>query len=115
MKTYTIDATGKKLGRIASEAAAILIGKNTTDFAKNTAPNVEVTVANASQLDISSKKADEKMYGRYSGYPGGLKFESLGKLSARKGYKAIVSKAVKGMLPKNKLQPIMLKNLIVTE
>lgn len=115
MKTYTLDATGKKLGRIASEAAALLIGKNTTDFAKNTAPKVTVTVTNASKLDISNKKAVEKEYGRYSGYPGGLRFEALGDLAQRKGYKAIVSHAVKGMLPKNKLQAVMLKNLVVTE
>lgn len=112
---YEIDATNKKLGRVGTEVASLLMGKNRTDFVRNSIPDVKVVVHNASKLDITAKKAGQKKYARFSGYPSGLKFESLAVLSARKGYGEIVRKAVKGMLPKNKLQALMMKNLTVTE
>ena len=112
---YEIDATNKKLGRVSSEIAVLLMGKNLTDFVRNKNPEVSVMVTNVSKLDISGKKAREKEYHRYSGYPGGLKRESLAVLVDRRGYGEIVRQAVKGMLPKNKLQDRMLKNLTITE
>lgn len=114
-KTYTIDAKGKKLGRVASEAASILMGKNTATFVRNAIPSVKVTIVNASAADISDKKKEEKTYSSYSGFPGGLKVEKLGKVASTKGYKEVFRKAVKGMLPKNKLQTPMMKNLAVTD
>jgi large subunit ribosomal protein L13 len=115
MTKHVIDATNKKLGRIASEAAAILIGKNTPAFARNIAPEVKVEIINASKADITQKKKDGKFYLTYSGYPGGQKNETLAKLIERKGVTEAFIRAVKGMLPDNKLKTKMLINLTVTE
>lgn len=112
---YTIDATRKSLGRVASEAASILMGKNTPAFERNIAPKVTVKVENSSKLAITAKKSREKTYRYHSHYPGGERFETLAQLSARKGYGEAVWKAVYGMLPDNRLRKIMMKNLVVTE
>jgi large subunit ribosomal protein L13 len=114
-KEYTIDAKGGKLGRVASEVAKLLIGKNLTTFVRNSHPDVSVNVINASQLDVSDKKLREKTYARYSGYPGGLTKEKMARTVEKKGFSEALRKAIKGMLPKNKLQTPMLKNLIITE
>lgn len=111
---YKIDAAGKRLGQVATEAANYLIGKNSVNFVKNIAPDVLVTIENASQMDISDKKKTE-IYQSYSGYPGGRKEETLEHLGTRLGYAEVVKRTVKGMLPKNKLQSVRLKNLVVTE
>jgi len=115
MKTYTIDAQQKKLGRIASEAAKILMGKTSVDYAPNKVADVKVLVVNASKLDIDAKKKGEKEYNRYSGFPGGLFTTTLGAMIEKKGYGEAVRIAVEGMLPKNKLQAKMIKNPTVTE
>lgn len=112
---YTIDATNKSLGRLATEAATILMGKNKASFARNVIAGNKVVVTNASKLKISPKKLDEKIYTSYSGYPGGLKTARMGKVIDQKGYKEVVAKAVKGMLPDNKLKKDMLKLLTVTD
>ncbi len=112
---YTIDAQGKRLGIIATEVAKLLIGKNTTDFVKYKAPEVTVKVVNARLMDISEKKAKQETYQTYSGYPGGQKVETLGHLAKRRGYGEVLRRTVSGMLPKNKLRDVRLKNLIITE
>ena len=112
---HTIDAQGQSLGRVASRAASLLMGKNTTDFARNTSPKVKVTITNASKANISTKKMSDKLYKLYSGYPGGLKQSKMAKVVGDKGFKEVFRKAVYGMLPINKLRPIMIKNLIITE
>ncbi len=112
---YTIDAKNKKLGRLATEVAVLLMGKNTPDFVKNKIPNIKVEVLNLSKLDITDKKKDSTLYKRFSGYPGGLKIETLGKLESRLGIGNAFKKTVSGMLPKNKLRDRMLKNLVVNE
>ena len=114
-KEYTIDATGGKLGRVASEAAKFLIGKNLTTFVRNSHPDVSVKITNASKLDITEKKLQTDTHARYSLYPGGLVKEPLAKTVEKKGYSEIFRLAIKGMLPKNKLQTPMLKNLNITE
>ncbi|MEK7514614.1 MAG: uL13 family ribosomal protein [Patescibacteria group bacterium] len=114
-KEYTLDAKGKKLGRVASEAAKILLGKDKSDFMKNTVALVKVKVVNASGLLITEKKKCEKTYARYSGYPGGLRHESLEDIIEKKGCKAALWEAVYGMLPGNKLRTPRLKNLIISE
>jgi len=114
-KEYTIDAQSKSLGRIASEAAVLLMGKNETDFARNVAPSVKVQIINASKASIHPKKLDMKKYKSYSGYPGGLKETPMKKVIEKKGYSELFRTAVNGMLPKNKLQSVMMKNLIITE
>lgn len=113
-KEYTIDASGKRLGKIATEAASYLIGKNSPEVARNIVTPVTVTIINASKMDLSDKKSKE-IYQSYSGYPGGRKTETMEHLGVRRGYGEAVKRTIKGMLPKNKLQTIMMKNLNVTE
>ncbi|MFH1473004.1 MAG: 50S ribosomal protein L13 [bacterium] len=110
-----IDATGKRPGRLATEIAIILMGKNRTDFAKNRIPDVQVEVTSASEMNIDLNKSKAKEYHSYSGYPGGLKTITMEKLIATKGAKEVLRKAVSGMLPKNKLRAKMLKNLIIKD
>jgi large subunit ribosomal protein L13 len=113
-KEYIIDATNKRLGRVATEAASVLLGKNTTHFAKNVVEPVLVKITNAKQLDISEKRSKEE-FQTYSGHPGGLKRETLGHLAGRRGHGEVVRRVVSGMLPKNKLHKLRMHNLEVTE
>lgn len=111
---FTIDATGKKLGRVTSEAASILRGKRDTGFAPNKISDVKVTITNASKLDLSEKRLNEELQ-TYSGYPGGQKLETRGHLKDRRGIKEVIMRTVRGMLPRNKLRTEMLKNLIIKD
>lgn len=111
----TIDATNKKLGRVASVAAAALMGKDTVTFARHILTDVKVEVTNASKLNVDDTKKRTKVYQRYSGYPGGQREITLGKISETKGLKEAVRIAVRGMLPPNKLRAKMLKNLTITD
>lgn len=110
---YTIDVKGKSLGRAASEVAAILRGKNTPGFTSNKAPDVKVEILNVADIKISGNKMDQRDYKSFSGYPGGLKLTKMKEVVKKKGNEFIFKKAVLGMLPKNKLQSIMIKNLII--
>ena len=112
---HTIDAQGKKLGRIATAAATMLMGKDRTDFVRNAIPDVKVSIINAGKIWTSNKKMEEKIYTTYSGYPGGLKEETYAKVKKNKGMQEIVKKAVYGMLPDNKLRPIRMKRLTITD
>jgi large subunit ribosomal protein L13 len=112
---HTIDASQQKIGRIATKAAVLLMGKNLPNFKRNVAPKIQVEIINASKVDVTAKKLRDTAYPRYSGYPGGLRFESMGQIATKKGFAAVIEEAVKGMLPKNKLQNGMLKNLTITE
>ncbi len=113
-REYTIDAEGKRLGIVATEAATYLLGKDKPDFTKNIVAPVTVTIINVAKLDMTDKKKAE-IYQTYSGYPGGQKDETFAHLADRRGYAEPVRRTVKGMLPRNKLQAVMMKNLIVTE
>ena len=110
----TIDAAGKKLGRLATEIAVALRRKDSADFAPQEFPKVMVTVKNASKIDMSDKKAEHKIKS-FSGYPGGLKQESAGHLASRRGMKAVLEHAVSGMLPKNKLRQRFIQMLTIEE
>lgn len=112
---YTIDAENKKLGRLATEVAVLLMGKNKTDFTRNALPTDTVEVKNLSKLSVAPAKKESTIYKRYSGYPGGLKQETLSHLSSRRGFGEVFRQTVAGMLPKNKLRARMLKNLTVSE
>lgn len=111
---YTIDAQNKKLGRLATEIAVLLMGKNNPDFARNKVFDAEIKVVNADKIDILSKKLEAKIYKSYSGYPGGLKETGGKEMKKTKGTKEMLKKAVYGMLPKNKLRDRMIKNLTIT-
>lgn len=112
----TIDATDKSFGRVATEAANILRGKDSPDFERNRITGKKVNIINASAVRITTRgKLTDKKYVRYSGYPGGLKKESLKKLLERRGYKEAFKRAVRGMLPGNKLRPELMKRLNISE
>lgn len=118
METKTIieiDAAGRALGRVATEAASALRGKNSLAFMRHLDPKVAVTVVNAKQLKIAPQKLTDKNYRRYTGYPGGLKSASLEQVIAKKGYAEPLRRAIKGMLPANKLRAKMLNNLTIHE
>ncbi len=112
--TYTIDAAGKRLGKVASEAARVLIGKNDPAFAKHIKSDVQVNITNVSKLDIPEKKKGE-IYQTYSGYPGGQKSETLSHLATRLGYKEVLKRTIGGMLPNNKHKKRLLLQLSITE
>lgn len=114
-KTYTIDAAGKTLGRVAAEAAKALMGKTSADYTPHIRSNVEVSVVNAGKLYTREKKRVQKIYTTYSGYPGGLKSESLASLNARKGKGEAIRRAVKRMLPRNTMLVGRMKNLLITD
>lgn len=113
MKTITIDATGKKLGRLATEIAMILQGKDSPDYMPHIIANVAVVVDNASKLDLAGRM--EREYKTYSGYPGGLRLETAGHLKNRKGTEAVIRHAVSGMLPKNTHRSRLLAKLTINE
>ena len=112
--THTIDAAGKSLGRVASEAAKALMGKMRADYTPHKNSGVKVSVVNADKLHSTEKKRTQKIYTSYSGYPGGLKRESLASLNARKGKGEAIRRAVKRMLPRNTMLVARLKNLSIT-
>ena len=112
---YTINAKDRVPGRVATEVAVLLMGKNRTDFARNRIPDVEVEVISSSQMSLSAKKLREKMYSSHSGFPGSLKRRSQNYIVKTKGAKEVLRRAVYGMLPKNKLRARMMKNLRIKE
>ncbi|MCD5389959.1 MAG: 50S ribosomal protein L13 [Candidatus Pacebacteria bacterium] len=113
-REYIFDAEGQSLGRMASDIAMTLRGKNEPSFEPNVAPDVTVTINNASKVSLNDSQLKAE-YKRYSGYPGGLRHESREHSIERLGFQIVWEKAVKGMLPNNRLRPIMMKNLIINE
>lgn len=113
--TYTIDATGKSIGRVASEAAKLLMGKNTASFTKHIQTDVTVIIEHASNVVVSDKKKRMKLYSSYSGYQGGLTQRSLGHVIEKRGMREALKHAVRGMLPNNKLRPGRLKRLTIKD
>lgn len=107
---HIIDASGKILGRLATEVARILMGKHKANYVPYLDTGDFVVVTNASKVKISGKKAQTKTYTRHSGYPGGLKVETFDKMIQKKP-EFIIEHAVKGMLPHNKLGKTMIKKL----
>lgn len=101
-KWYVVDAADQRLGRLASEIATILRGKNKPTFTPHLDTGDFVIVINAEKVLVTGNKAEQKLYRRHSGRPGGMKVETFAKLQARIPER-IIEKAVKGMLPKNAL------------
>lgn len=111
--TYTIDASGRTLGRVASEAAHALLGKRSVAFVKNRALPMRVVIENAGKLYLPARRTKGKVYTRYTGYPGGLREMTMEEMIAKKGIEEVVKKTVDGMIPRNKLRTPRMKNLIV--
>ena len=101
-KWYVVDASGQTLGRLASQVARILMGKENPRYTPFLDTGDHVIIINAEKIVLTGLKADQKLYRRYTGFPGGLREESFVKLLARRP-EAIVEQAVKGMLPKSKM------------
>ena len=107
---HLVDASGLPIGRLASEIAQILRGKHKPQYVPHLDVGDHVVVVNASEIAITSKKPEQKMYHSHSGFPGGIKSESFNSLRQRKPER-IIERAVWGMLPKNRLGRSILKKL----
>jgi len=111
-KWWLVDANGKILGRLASEVASLLRGKNKPQYADFMDMGDFVIVVNAEKIRVTGKKLDQKRYYSHSGYPGGIKETTLKELKDKKP-EEVIRKAVWGMLPKNKLNRAIHKKLKV--
>ena len=113
--THTIDAKGKSVGRVASQAAKVLLGKTTPDFAKNKVAEVKVVITNTAQTKMTEKRQNETLHERYSGYPGGFKIRTNTKIIDKFGWSELYRLAIYNMLPANKLRAILMKRLTINE
>jgi large subunit ribosomal protein L13 len=109
---YVVDATDQTLGRLSSRVARILEGKHKPEYATHLDMGDHVIVLNAARVAVTGEKRDQKVYYRHSGYPAGLKEETLGHLLARRP-EEVIRRAVKGMLPHNRLGAKQLRKLKV--
>lgn len=107
-----VDADGAVLGRLATQVAATLRGKNKATFTPNLDTGDPVVIVNAAKIKVTGKKLADKMYVRHSGYPGGFKAETLERLLERRP-EEVVRRAVRGMLPQNRLGEQMARKLFV--
>ena len=124
MKTYSvkageikrqrvvIDAEGKILGKLATEVALLLMGKDKAMFSRHLDTGDYVTVINAAKVQVTGNKLEQKTYHRHSGYPGGFKTTTLAEMMQKKP-EFVIEHAVRGMLPRNKLGDAMIKKLTV--
>ncbi|MBI3808852.1 MAG: 50S ribosomal protein L13 [Nitrospirae bacterium] len=111
-KWYVVDAEGKTLGRLATQVAIVLRGKHKPIFTPHVDTGDHVIVVNAEKIHLTGDKVRQKTYYRHSGYPGGLKSETVKDLLVRKP-SVIVERAIKGMLPKTTLGKQMARKLNV--
>lgn len=109
---HLIDVEGKTLGRVSTQIAGLLMGKGKPYFVRNLDVGDFVVVLNSQRVKVTGNKESKKIYYRHSGYPGGFKSEVLSDLRARKP-EEIITHAVKGMLPQNRLRDQMLNRLKV--
>ena len=107
---FVVDATGQRLGLLASRVAVVLEGKHKPAYATHVDTGDHVIVLNAAKIDVGRNKTDTKVYARHSGYPGGFRQETLGQLLERRP-EEVVRRAVKGMLPRNRLGAQQLRKL----
>ena len=111
-KWYVIDAEGKTLGKVAALAASVLRGKNKPTYTPHVACGDNVIIINAEKVKLTGNKLEDKMYYNHSGYPGGLR-ERTAKTMVEKYPVEMVERAVKGMLPKNRLGRQIYRQLFV--
>lgn len=109
---FVIDAEGQILGRLASQIAGRLRGKHKPEYAHHIDMGDFIVVINAEKIRVTGKKLDDKMYWRHTGYPGGIKGDTLRKVLDKKPEEALMH-AVRGMLPRNRLGRAQLKKLKV--
>lgn len=109
---WVVDATDQTLGRLATRIATLLEGKHKPTYSPHLDSGDHVVVVNAGKVKVTGNKLLQKRYYRHSGYPGGLKEENLGTLMARKP-ELVIERAVKGMLPQNRLGRAMFRKLKV--
>jgi large subunit ribosomal protein L13 len=109
-KWYVVDASGKTLGRLSTVIADALRGKRKPIYTPNIDTGDFVVVVNAEKVVVTGRKAEQKMYYRHSGYPGGIKSETFARLIGRRP-EEVLRRAVKGMLPHNKLGAAQLRKL----
>ena len=115
-KWYVVDAEGQILGRFASEVAMILRGKRKPCFTPHSDCGDNVIIINAEKIRLTGNKMEEKYYVRYTGYPGGQRFQTPAELRKRNGgVEKFLRHAVKGMLPKGPLGRSLLNNLYIYE
>jgi len=110
-----IDASGRTLGRVVTEVATYLMGKNKVSFERNKYCGVPVKVVNVAKLRITPKKLESIYHTRYSGIPGGLRILKGTETMEKRGLKELVKLATYQMLPSNKLRRTMLKHLTVED
>lgn len=110
---YTVDAAGRTLGRVASEAASALLGKKSVHYVQNMVLPTEVTIINADKLSLPEKRVAKKEYTRYTGFPGGLREQTLAEFLTKKGIEEVLRHTVDGMIPRNKLRKDRMKRLII--
>lgn len=111
----TVDARDRTLGRVATEVAMVLMGKNQATFERNKYSGFPVKVLNAGKIKITAKKLDSIVHKRYSGMRGGLRITKGTETKEKKGMKELVKFAVYQMLPDNKLRREMMKHLTIEE
>lgn len=109
-KWYVVDAEGKHLGRLATEIVRVLRGKNKPQYTPHVDVGDFVVVVNADRVAVTGRKAEQKVYRRHSGYPGGMKETSYEQMLARKPTE-VLRKAVYGMMPKSRLARKQFKKL----
>ena len=107
---FVVDATGQTLGRLASRVARVLEGKDKPEYTPNLDSGDHVIILNASHITVTRDKLESKIYSRHSGHPQGYKEETLGHLLARRP-EEVLRRAVKGMLPHNRLGAQQLRKL----
>lgn len=109
---HLIDLSGQTLGRVSTKIASLLMGKGKATFSPHLDMGDNVIAIDSDQIKVTGKKMENKKYYRHSGFPGGLREVNLGE-QMEKDSRKVIEKAVKGMLPKNKLQDIRLRRLRV--
>ncbi|MBU0707247.1 50S ribosomal protein L13 [Patescibacteria group bacterium] len=109
---HKIDAKDQVVGRLATRISHLLQGKHRVDYASNKDFDIRVEIENIKEFKVSPNKADQKLYYRYTGYPGGLKTMKMNDYLKNDRHRVVLYKAVYNMLPKNKMRSVRMRRLI---
>jgi large subunit ribosomal protein L13 len=113
--TYNIDAAGRTVGRVASEAAKAVMGKMSAKYTPHIRSDVKVNIINASKVYSRERKRVQTIITTYSGYHGGLKKRSIGQIAEKKGHGEVLRIAIARMLPRNTMHTPRMKNITISE